>query len=380
MPTYFVYHSEVPCSNWSLGSHFPLKTSPGELLSGAWRLDANTSRWDALLPAGLSVSQLSLLSPGLAVTANTSEIYHSGIMLTDKAGGAAALPARRAAPGRAADAASPTRRLAASALPGDGRQVARVLAPLLAAQGQGEGGLDHAARARADALRGVAKGGDRLHLRPADRSPHRRATDVHRRATARRRRLTAASQPATAASPLPSRRRRLTAASPPTHCCEPAAAAAAAAASHYCTAAPPALPRRRPSFRRPAAPPCVRGPALTPALHRRPTARRAGQARQGPGDGGAREEAEPAPLHARCVQVRLQLRPRLRPGRSPAHTGHSSVARHHTFSSPPGVCVWLVYMQPPTIAFSSKRARTPIRAPRTKTSAQSTGSDLLREL
>merc|ERR1719424_301423 len=87
MPTYFVYHSEVPCSNWSLGSHFPLKTSPGELLSGAWRLDANTSRWDALLPAGLSVSQLSLLSPGLAVTANTSEIYHSGIMLTDKVTG-----------------------------------------------------------------------------------------------------------------------------------------------------------------------------------------------------------------------------------------------------------------------------------------------------
>lgn len=78
-------------------------------------------------------------------------------------------------------------------------------------------------------------------------------------------------QPAAAASPLPSRRRRLTAASPPTPCCEPAAAAAAAAASHYCTAAPPALPRRRPSFRRPAAPPCVRGPALTPALHRRPT-------------------------------------------------------------------------------------------------------------
>lgn len=52
--------------------------------SGVWRLSPNTSRWDALLPAGLSIAQLSVLSPGIALTANTSEIYHSGMMLADK--------------------------------------------------------------------------------------------------------------------------------------------------------------------------------------------------------------------------------------------------------------------------------------------------------
>jgi len=52
-----------------------------------WRLSPNTSKWDALLPAGISVSQLSVLSPGLALRANTSEIYHSGMMLADKVTG-----------------------------------------------------------------------------------------------------------------------------------------------------------------------------------------------------------------------------------------------------------------------------------------------------
>lgn len=88
VPTYFVYNYEVPCSNWELGSHFPLKTTQSEFLTGVWRLSPNTSRWDALLPGSLSVSQLSVLSPGIAVTVNTSEIYHSSMMLSDKVTGA----------------------------------------------------------------------------------------------------------------------------------------------------------------------------------------------------------------------------------------------------------------------------------------------------
>jgi hypothetical protein len=37
VPTYFVYNSEVPVSNWELASNFPLKTTRGELLTGALR-------------------------------------------------------------------------------------------------------------------------------------------------------------------------------------------------------------------------------------------------------------------------------------------------------------------------------------------------------
>ena len=44
----------------------------------------NASRYDGLLPGGLSVYHFSLFNPSMAVTANTSEIYHSGLMLDDK--------------------------------------------------------------------------------------------------------------------------------------------------------------------------------------------------------------------------------------------------------------------------------------------------------
>ena len=64
-------------------------------LVGVWRLSPNTSRWDALLPGSLSVSQLSVLSPGIAVTVNTSEIYHSSMMLSDKARACLPVAARR---------------------------------------------------------------------------------------------------------------------------------------------------------------------------------------------------------------------------------------------------------------------------------------------
>ena len=83
MPTYFVYNAEVPIDNWKLGSNFPLTTPMSKMLVGVWQLSPNTSRWDAMLPGGFSVSQLSMLSPSLAIRANTSEIYHSGMALTD---------------------------------------------------------------------------------------------------------------------------------------------------------------------------------------------------------------------------------------------------------------------------------------------------------
>jgi len=84
MPTYYVYNYEVPTANWELGSQFSLSTPSAELLQGVWRNSPNASRFDSFLPFGLSVAQLSLLSPGLALTANTSEVYHSGLMLDDK--------------------------------------------------------------------------------------------------------------------------------------------------------------------------------------------------------------------------------------------------------------------------------------------------------
>lgn len=84
LPTYAVYNAEVPIDNWSIGSAFPLSATKGDVLVGAWKLAPNTSRWDALLPApGLSVAHLSLLHSGLAVRVNTSEVYHSGLALTD---------------------------------------------------------------------------------------------------------------------------------------------------------------------------------------------------------------------------------------------------------------------------------------------------------
>eukprot|EP00962_Isochrysis_galbana_P000658 scaffold188_cov107-Isochrysis_galbana.AAC.5 len=58
----------------------------------------------------------------------------------------------------------------------------RIPAGLVAAQGEGQDGLHHAAHARADALRGLAKGGDGLHLRPADGRARGGPAHLHRRA------------------------------------------------------------------------------------------------------------------------------------------------------------------------------------------------------
>lgn len=84
VPTYYVWNYEVPCNNWLLGSKYPLSTSRSALLGGVWRDAPNSSRFDAMLPGGLSVFDLSLFPPGVAITANTSEIYHSGVKLDDK--------------------------------------------------------------------------------------------------------------------------------------------------------------------------------------------------------------------------------------------------------------------------------------------------------
>ena len=51
-----------------------------------WRDSPNASRFDGMLPMDLSLYDLSLLSPSVALTANTSEIYHSGIKLDDAGG------------------------------------------------------------------------------------------------------------------------------------------------------------------------------------------------------------------------------------------------------------------------------------------------------
>ena len=83
MPTYYVHNYEVPADNWDLGSTFPLKTSKDELLQGVFRRAPNASRFDKLLPFDLSLSQLSILAPGIALRSNTSEIYHSGLKLDD---------------------------------------------------------------------------------------------------------------------------------------------------------------------------------------------------------------------------------------------------------------------------------------------------------
>jgi len=84
VPTYYVHNAEVECKNWALGSQFSLTTTRGELLEGVWRASPNASRFDKVLPLGLSVFQMSAFMPGIAITANTSEVYHSGMKLSDK--------------------------------------------------------------------------------------------------------------------------------------------------------------------------------------------------------------------------------------------------------------------------------------------------------
>ena len=83
VPTYFVHNYEVPCKNWELGSKYSLSTTKAGLLEGVWRDAPNASKYDKMLPMGLSVFHLSPLNPGIAITANTSEIYHSGLKLDD---------------------------------------------------------------------------------------------------------------------------------------------------------------------------------------------------------------------------------------------------------------------------------------------------------
>ena len=85
MPTYFVHNYEVPCNNWELGSQFSLATSKADMLLGIWRNAPNASKFDKFLPVpGMSVFHLSAFNPGVALTSNTSEIYHSGLKLSDK--------------------------------------------------------------------------------------------------------------------------------------------------------------------------------------------------------------------------------------------------------------------------------------------------------
>jgi hypothetical protein len=53
------------------------------VLQGVWSAAPNASRFDKMLPFGLSVFKFSLFDPAIALTSNTSEIYHSGLKLTD---------------------------------------------------------------------------------------------------------------------------------------------------------------------------------------------------------------------------------------------------------------------------------------------------------
>jgi len=81
VPTYFVSNYEVPANNWVLGSEFSLSTSKAEVLEGIWRMEHNASRFDKMLPFGLSLYQFSLFNPAISLESNTTEIYHSGIKL-----------------------------------------------------------------------------------------------------------------------------------------------------------------------------------------------------------------------------------------------------------------------------------------------------------
>ena len=83
VPSYFVSNYEVPCSNWDLGSRFSLSTERSAMIEGIFRTAPNASKFDKLLPFGLSLVQLSIFPPTIALTSNTSEIYHSGLKLDD---------------------------------------------------------------------------------------------------------------------------------------------------------------------------------------------------------------------------------------------------------------------------------------------------------
>jgi len=86
IPTYYVSNYEVPANNWMLGSNFALGTSKADLLAGIWALEPNASKFDKMLPMG-SIFYLSAFNPSIALEANTTEIYHSGLKLDDPATG-----------------------------------------------------------------------------------------------------------------------------------------------------------------------------------------------------------------------------------------------------------------------------------------------------
>jgi len=83
LPTYYVHNYEVPCDNWPLGSQFSLATDKSGFLEGVWRHHPNASKFDKVLPLGLSVFQFSAFNPAISLTSNTTEIYHSGLKLDD---------------------------------------------------------------------------------------------------------------------------------------------------------------------------------------------------------------------------------------------------------------------------------------------------------
>jgi len=83
VPTYYVHNYEVPVENWELGSKFPLSVTKGAFIEGIFRGAPNASRFDKLLPFDLSMVQVSLFAPGIALKSNTSEIYHSSLKLDD---------------------------------------------------------------------------------------------------------------------------------------------------------------------------------------------------------------------------------------------------------------------------------------------------------
>ena len=83
VPTYYVHNYEIPCSNWELGSLYSLSTSKADMLEGVWRAAPNASKFDKMLPMDLSVFHFSLFNPAISLVSNTSEIYHSGLKLSD---------------------------------------------------------------------------------------------------------------------------------------------------------------------------------------------------------------------------------------------------------------------------------------------------------
>lgn len=82
-PTYYTFHREVVVHNWTFGSRHGVKATTGEIIAGAWAATPNVTRFDWMLPGGLTVMDLSMSKPSLCLVANASEIFHSGAELRD---------------------------------------------------------------------------------------------------------------------------------------------------------------------------------------------------------------------------------------------------------------------------------------------------------